>query len=176
MGSFSDKVRYFSVIVPFSSDGSQLLLGRKKRGMGEGLWNGFGGKPEKGETMDRCAHRELHEESGIFATEYACAGILYMDDTTGPNFHIPVYRVTKFTGEVAETEEMEPRWFGASEDCLPYDKMYEEARLWWPNLLADTPFVAKFLFEGEKVLSHDVQSVGREVLREHMDRIDEILL
>lgn len=30
---------------------SQILLGLKKRGFGVGLWNGFGGKVEIGETI-----------------------------------------------------------------------------------------------------------------------------
>ena len=47
----------------------QLLLGRKKRGFGEGKWNGFGGKLEPGETVEEAAVRELQEESGVTATQ-----------------------------------------------------------------------------------------------------------
>lgn len=32
-------------------DGKRILLGMKKRGFGEGRWNGFGGKVEKQETI-----------------------------------------------------------------------------------------------------------------------------
>ncbi|KAJ2629167.1 hypothetical protein H4R22_003483, partial [Coemansia sp. RSA 1290] len=54
--------RLYTVIFPFerSSDGvGRVLLGLKKRGLGEGLWNGFGGKLETGETLYACAQREL---------------------------------------------------------------------------------------------------------------------
>jgi 8-oxo-dGTP pyrophosphatase MutT (NUDIX family) len=45
-------------------DGS-VLLGRKKRGFGEGKVNGFGGKVEAGETVIEAAVREMQEESGL---------------------------------------------------------------------------------------------------------------
>ena len=36
---------------------NSLLLGLKKKGFGEGKWNGFGGKVEKGETVSEGAVR-----------------------------------------------------------------------------------------------------------------------
>ena len=49
-------------------DGS-VLLGEKKRGFGEGFYNGFGGKVEEGETVEEATLRELEEEAGIKATD-----------------------------------------------------------------------------------------------------------
>ena len=43
-----------------------LLLGMKKRGFGEGKWNGYGGKMDIAagdKTLKDCALRETHEES-----------------------------------------------------------------------------------------------------------------
>ncbi len=59
-------MRATSLVFPIYADG-KVLLGRKKRGMGFGKWNGFGGKIEDGETMRECAVRELYEECGISA-------------------------------------------------------------------------------------------------------------
>jgi 8-oxo-dGTP diphosphatase/2-hydroxy-dATP diphosphatase len=36
---------------------SEILLGLKKRGFGEGKWNGFGGKIESGESVIQAAIR-----------------------------------------------------------------------------------------------------------------------
>ncbi len=47
----------------------KVLLGMKKRGMGQGKWNGFGGKLKPGETIEECALRELEEESGLIGKE-----------------------------------------------------------------------------------------------------------
>ena len=49
-------MRDTSLVFPVASDG-RILLGRKRRGMGYGKWNGFGGKIEAGETMRECAAR-----------------------------------------------------------------------------------------------------------------------
>ena len=35
----------------------------KKRGFGEGRWNGYGGKIKEGETIEESAIREIEEES-----------------------------------------------------------------------------------------------------------------
>ena len=47
--------------------GWQVLLGHKARGFGQGKWNGFGGKVEKGvdASVAESAARELQEESGL---------------------------------------------------------------------------------------------------------------
>ena len=36
---------------------TEILLGFKLRGFGEGKWNGFGGKLEPNETVKKCAAR-----------------------------------------------------------------------------------------------------------------------
>ena len=59
-------MRDTSLVFPVAPDG-RILLGRKRRGMGYGKWNGFGGKIEAGETMRECAARELFEECGLTA-------------------------------------------------------------------------------------------------------------
>ena len=45
------------------NDQQEILLGRKKRGLGAGKANGLGGKREDGETFRQCAVRELFEET-----------------------------------------------------------------------------------------------------------------
>ena len=41
----------------FVRDSCRILLGLKKRGFGEGRWNGFGGKVQKGESIKDGAKR-----------------------------------------------------------------------------------------------------------------------
>lgn len=38
---------------------NKVLIGMKKRGFGEGRWNGFGGKVQENETIEEAAKREL---------------------------------------------------------------------------------------------------------------------
>ncbi|KAJ2521546.1 hypothetical protein GGI11_001984 [Coemansia sp. RSA 2049] len=113
--------RQYTVVFPFGTIGTrtQVLLGLKKRGMGVGLWNGFGGKIELGETFEEGAHH------GSLMTIY-------------------VYTAHGVSGCIAESDEMEPKWFDVSE--LPYFGAYKEARLWWPAMLSGKDFVARFVF------------------------------
>ena len=71
-------MRDTSLVYPVRKDG-RVLLGHKRRGMGAGKWNGFGGKREDGETMRECAARELFEESGLIADpkDFEAVGDLY---------------------------------------------------------------------------------------------------
>ncbi len=55
-----------TTLVLIVKDGN-VLLGMKKRGFGEGNWNGFGGKVQEGETIPQAARRELLEEAGVAA-------------------------------------------------------------------------------------------------------------
>ena len=56
-----------------------MLLGMKKRGFGEGRWNGFGGKVEVGESIAGGAVREVREECGLEVREQDLQQIGDMD-------------------------------------------------------------------------------------------------
>jgi 8-oxo-dGTP diphosphatase/2-hydroxy-dATP diphosphatase len=45
--------------------GNEVCLGMKKRGFGQGMWNGTGGKVGKDETTKEAAKREAKEEFGV---------------------------------------------------------------------------------------------------------------
>ena len=82
-------MRDTSLVYPVRKDG-RILLGHKRRGMGAGKWNGFGGKREDGETMRECAARELFEESGLIADPKAfeAAGDLYFYQPSDPKYAV----------------------------------------------------------------------------------------
>jgi 8-oxo-dGTP diphosphatase len=115
-------MRDTSLVYPVGQDG-RILLGRKRRGMGFGKWNGFGGKIEAGETMRECAARELFEESGLKARpeDLIPVGDLYFHQPSDPEWSHAgiVYFVKVWEGTPAETEEMQPKWFLPSE--FPYE-------------------------------------------------------
>ena len=55
----------------------QILLIRKKRGLGAGKINGPGGRLEAGETAEQAAIRETQEEIGVTPTGLDHAGELF---------------------------------------------------------------------------------------------------
>lgn len=119
------------------NDKKEILLGRKKRGLGAGKPNGFGGKREDGETFRQCAVRELFEETSLLAKpeDLEPVAILdfqfpYNEDWTHVNY---VYLLRKYEGLPMETEEMEPFW--TSFDKIPYDTMWAGDEDWIPQVL-----------------------------------------
>ena len=92
---------------------NKILLGMKKRGFGQGRWNGFGGKVIEGETIEEAAKRELKEEVGILAKKLERRGILRFTFDNSPNelLEVHVFLVSEFEGKPLESEEMKPQWF-----------------------------------------------------------------
>ncbi|KAJ1662747.1 hypothetical protein IW140_005504 [Coemansia sp. RSA 1813] len=153
-----DTARQYTVIFPFgANNGTQVLLGLKKRGMGVGLWNGFGGKVEPEETFDECARRELKEECGLSAATMRHVGVIFMKRKDGSGMIIYVYTAHGLSGLIVESDEMKPAWFDMPD--LPYDRAYKEARLWWPTMLSGKSFVARFAFSHPEIIRYNIECV-----------------
>ena len=139
--------KLFTLVVPFMmrAGGStrSLLLGRKLRGFGAGLVNGFGGKVEPGEEVVSAAVRELHEECGVRVSvermrSARCGRLhfIFHGDENSKNgsavagvdaaelkklweVHIFFLSISEDDAEhVAPSDEMKPEWF--DEANLPY--------------------------------------------------------
>ncbi|XP_069691002.1 oxidized purine nucleoside triphosphate hydrolase-like [Periplaneta americana] len=138
---------------------NDILLGLKKKGFGEGKWNGFGGKVENGETIYEGAVRELEEESGLIAKNMTKTGILEFEFVGDPVIlEVHVFDVTKFEGDPTESEEMKPQWF--STDEIPYEKMWPDDRFWYPLYLKGNKFKGYFLYQGfDTILKHTLNEV-----------------
>jgi len=143
----------------------EVLLGMKKRGFGVGKWNGFGGKIEENETIEEGAVRELKEEIGINAVEMKKVGILgfsVLDDPVRLEVH--VFKVSKFTGEPTESEEMKPQWF--AQEAIPFSEMWPDDKYWLPIVLNEKLFTGNFLFDkprnskySDKIIKHELTEV-----------------
>ncbi len=98
--------------------GDNLLLGMKKRGFGEGKFNGFGGKIGPNETILAAAQRELEEEANVRALDPSLRGhIIFEFEGHDELLEVYVFRATRYEGEVRESEEMAPQWFSAVESA-----------------------------------------------------------
>lgn len=125
---------------------NQVLLGMKKRGFGEGRWNGFGGKVHEGETIEEAALRELEEECGITAKDLNKVGILDFSFENDPKeLEVYVFKTSNFNGNPVETEEMLPKWF--KKDEIPFKEMWSDDEYWLPLLISGKKFKGKFLFD-----------------------------
>ncbi len=114
---------------------NEICLAMKKRGFGEGNWNGYGGKVGEGETVAAAAVREIKEESGVEVNERDLFEIALTDFIFEDGKHLLVHTyVTRvWVGEPIETEEMRPRWY--TFDAIPYDLMWADDIHWLPRVL-----------------------------------------
>jgi 8-oxo-dGTP diphosphatase len=134
------------VTLLFLLSDNQVLLAMKKRGFGQGKWNGVGGKVEEGEHEWDAAIRECKEEIGVTPYEPRLVGRIHFYELRDPDFHhyCHIFVADSWEGEPVETEEMRPRWF--HQTSLPYGSM-------WPD---DILFEGTITLDGDIVHHHDL--------------------
>ncbi|MGI9241010.1 MAG: 8-oxo-dGTP diphosphatase [Verrucomicrobiales bacterium] len=138
----------------FLQRGEEVLLIRKKRGIGAGKINAPGGKIEPGETAAEGAIRETEEEVGLQATDLRQMGELHFQFTDGMALHCTVFHSDQFSGEAIETDEAIPIWTEIA--TIPYDEMWEDDVHWLPQMLAGKTFRGYFEFDGDQMLSKEL--------------------
>jgi len=127
---------------------TEVLLGRKKHGLGMGNFVGLGGKLEPGESAVDAAVREVFEESGVVvaASDLEPRGLL--------TYHFPhreawsqesnVFVCRTWAGEPTGSDELDPEWFPL--DVVPFDEMWDDARRWLPAVLGGGRVRRTFVF------------------------------
>lgn len=134
----------------------EVLLIRKKRGLGAGKINGPGGKIDPGESSLQCAIRETQEELGVTALDPVHHGELWFQFVDGLRMHVDVYVATKHEGEPVETDEAVPMWTSLA--ALPFDEMWADDIHWLERMLVQRErFLGRFVFDDDKMLTHEVK-------------------
>ena len=132
-----------------SPDGNrQVLLGRKKKGLGVGNIVGLGGKLERGESAVDAAVREIEEESGLVVAASALTELGYLTylfpHREEWSQESTVFVCDEWAGTPRESNELNPVWFDVA--SLPVDEMWDDARHWLPGVLNGVPVRATFTF------------------------------
>ena len=138
----------------------EILLIRKKRGIGAGKINGPGGKLDRGETPLACAVRETEEELCVTPTGVTEVGELRFQFADGLSILGHVFLATGCEGEAKETAEAVPLWTKVG--AIPYDEMWEDDRYWLPWLLERRRFSGRMLFDGDTLLGHAFECAESE--------------
>lgn len=133
----------------------QILLAMKKRGFGEGRWNGVGGKVDAGETITQAMIRETQEEISVTPVDYEQIAVLdfTIDADTKPwQQEVHVFMCTKWSGEPTESEEMAPQWYALGD--IPYDDMWQDDEIWLAQVLKGKKLRGAFSFDHTDTMQH----------------------
>ena len=150
------------LLVRQKKEAKEILLAMKKRGFGEGKWNGPGGKmdPQKGDkSILETAVRETYEEIGVRVEKIKKVALLSFrfPHKKEWNQDVYVFLAKSWKGEPKETEEMLPQWFKT--DKIPLDKMWDDDKFWLPEILGGKKLKAEFIFKaGQKVASWKIKT------------------
>lgn len=139
----------------FVARAGEVLLIRKKRGLGAGKINGPGGRLEENETPLECAIRETQEELLINPLDIRPAGELFFHAKDMPRIHGHIFVAGNYEGKPTETDEAIPIWFRYED--IPFDEMWDDDRLWLPRVLAGESVKGFFTFVEETMLDHDIR-------------------
>ena len=137
-----------SVCFPMDTNG-KVLMGRKTRVIGVGLFNGPGGGVEKNETIDKATVREVREEVNILIDprHLERRAIVYChnfkkDGVTPFDCKLYVSVAPAWTGIPYPSKELVNLvWFRPSQ--LPLAQMMAGDRDWVPQVLAGKTFAAE---------------------------------
>jgi 8-oxo-dGTP diphosphatase len=139
----------------------KILLIKKKKGLGAGVWNGPGGKIEKDESPQDCAKRETFEEVKVVPEAPQKVGELkfYFGQSYDVDWHVHVFVADDFDGIEKETDEAAPKWFRL--DGIPYHEMWPDDRIWMPMMLSGKKFNGDFYFDrdAKELISHEIREV-----------------
>lgn len=144
-----------------------LLLGLKTRGLGEGFWNGFGGKVENKESVFQGAEREIKEECNLHVRHLKQIGIIRYEENGNPEVSIVhIFTCSNFYGNPQPSEEMNPiKWYPFEK--IPYDKMWPDAKMWYSYMLAEKFFYGIVYYNSEGQIVNKIIKV--------FDSIDKVL-
>lgn len=150
---------------------TEVLLGRKRRCLGEGRTVAPGGKLEPGESPVDAAVRELEEEVGLraAAADLEPRGSLDYAFPHRPEWsqrsHVFVCR--RWAGEVVPSSELAASFVPL--DDVPFERMWDDARFWLPAVLRSGG-TARWSFEFGADLASVVASDAPEWAAAHRTR------
>ncbi|MCY0859298.1 MAG: 8-oxo-dGTP diphosphatase [Sulfolobaceae archaeon] len=134
----------FESCVSIIKKGDEILLIKKLRGLGQGLYNFPGGKKEENESIEHCAIRETEEEVGLKIKSLEKVGEIWFYVNSRLEEIMHVFLVNQYEGEPKSSEEAIPIWYKIA--SIPYTNMWEDDKIWLPKVLKGEKIRCNFYF------------------------------
>lgn len=159
----------------FPVTAGHVLLGRKKVRLGEGYFNGFGGRVEEHEDINKAAARETAEETGLMVNPDALelmATIDYHHEGKPEINRVHIFIARSWWGEPRHSDEMgDIQWFcyepkpksiiksdlypddgDFSGKPIPFEQMWASDKRWLVSLLKGEKFLATCYYRADKTI------------------------
>jgi len=134
----------------------KILLCMKKRWFWKWFWNWAGWKVESGESIEEAMIRELFEETWLETNLDSIEDIWILKfrflDNPDWSQDVHLFKINNWENEAIETEEMFPKWFDINQ--IPYDKMWEDDKIWFPKVIAWEKIEFEFDFLDGKMVNY----------------------
>lgn len=141
-------------VLCFVFRGNEVLLIEKLRGLGAGKVNGPGGRIDPGESPEDAAIRELQEEISVTPRNLSRLGNLKFAFVSGYHLECWVFRADDHHGEPAQSDEAIPFWNPL--DSIPFERMWEDDKHWFPYLVRGESFQGRFVFDNDLMVDGEV--------------------
>jgi 8-oxo-dGTP diphosphatase len=137
------------VVLVFLRRQSQVLLGFKKTGFGQGKIVAVGGHIEVGETSEQAARREFFEETGAELVDLTLVARVEFVFLNKPEWHMnaEVFESFAWHGQPLESAEIAPEWFEVA--ALPFTQMWDDAGYWVRQVLDGARFNARMVYAAD---------------------------
>ena len=86
------------------------------------------------------------------AVDPVCLGEHRFQFVDGYSTYVHVFRAPDLRGTPVETDEAVPLWVDL--DAIPYDRMWEDDKLWLPLLVEGRRFSGYWIFDGDRMLDY----------------------
>lgn len=143
-----------TVVYPIK--GYKITLGIKQRKIGAGLYNGWGGKVEEGETIRQNICNEFEQETKgakLYPEKIHPVALVHFffadNDTDIPDFDVTFYIADEFVGIIQDTDEMKSAK-PFSFDMVPYEKMLPADKEIISKILNGETFFGRVYFNEDK--------------------------
>ena len=134
-----------------------LYRNKKEKDINKNKYIGLGGRFEAGESPEECLVREIEEEAGVRLTSYRLRGIVtFVSEGASDPLYMYFYTADEYEGDIKEEcDEGELCWVPTAR--IEELDLWEGDHLLWKWIKADEGiFSAKFVYEGDKMVEHQV--------------------
>lgn len=131
-------------------DNKVLLLKKSEGLLGQRKWSPPGGKMLTGEDAERCAVREVLEETQLKIDSLEQMATIYFyksDGRESPDWTVHVFLSRAFEGTPVGGREGIIKWFDVS--ALPFEEMWEDDQYWFKLAVEGGRFEGWFYYSGD---------------------------